>query len=342
LTGSEDKTAKLWDVASGVAFTLRHEGEVYAARYSPDGRTVVTGNRKPEGGPGQTWLWETASGKAIASLPHNDYVVAVAYSPDGRFLLTASNNNPAQVWDTATGKLTLTLRHDAGVSAVAYSPDGGTILTGGDDSTARLWEAATGKPLAILRHENVSTAVWGPGGRTVLTGGYDRTARLWDAATGKLLATLLHDYSVRAVACSSDGRTILTWSNIGQSHSDRNTIRLWELLPSAPDQPKQLQAWVHMQAGSWFDERGVLVPLSREQRLQTWEQLHQEGGDWRIPTSAPDWHSRQADAAEEGKDWFAALFHLKRLRALQPGNGDLLRRMEAAHLHLGQKGTDQR
>jgi hypothetical protein len=45
LTGSVDKTARLWDVASGQAKgpPLRHDGVVYAVAMSADGRTALTG-----------------------------------------------------------------------------------------------------------------------------------------------------------------------------------------------------------------------------------------------------------------------------------------------------------
>ena len=43
VTASSDKTARLWDAASGKELQrLTHEDAVDAASFSPDGRTVVT------------------------------------------------------------------------------------------------------------------------------------------------------------------------------------------------------------------------------------------------------------------------------------------------------------
>ena len=46
VTGSNDKTARLWDTATGnpVATLAGHDGSVIAVAFSPDGKLVVTGS----------------------------------------------------------------------------------------------------------------------------------------------------------------------------------------------------------------------------------------------------------------------------------------------------------
>ncbi|WP_044149444.1 WD40 repeat domain-containing protein, partial [Singulisphaera acidiphila] len=46
LTGSHDRTGRLWEVASGqpVGAPLYHQGPVVAVAFSPDGKTVLTGS----------------------------------------------------------------------------------------------------------------------------------------------------------------------------------------------------------------------------------------------------------------------------------------------------------
>ena len=92
-------------------------------------------------GDNTAWLWEAATGKAVATLSgHTDRVSAVAFSPDGSRVLTGSWDNTARLWDAATGKPVAALSgHTADVEAVAFSPDGARVLTGSADKTARLW-----------------------------------------------------------------------------------------------------------------------------------------------------------------------------------------------------------
>jgi WD40 repeat protein/serine/threonine protein kinase len=237
LTGSDDKTARLWDAASGrLLAELQHGDAVWAAAFSPDGRTVLTGSDD-----NTARLWDTASGKPVGEpLRHKGWVRAVAFSPDGRTALTGDYSGTGRLWDTASGGLLAELPQGDAVWAVAFSPDGRTVCTAGVNKTARLWDAATHKPLAELPHGGgVRVAVFSPDGRMLLTGGDDEMARVWDAATGKPIGQPVpHVGFVLAAAFRPDGRTVLTGSG------DR-TARLWDAATGKPiGQPLRHGEWL--------------------------------------------------------------------------------------------------
>src|SRR5262249_33923215 len=87
----------LWRLNQPVGTVLRgHEGEVYAAAFSPDGRTLVTGGQD-----GFLLVWDVAARmKITAWRAHDDCVNTVSFSRDGRLLVTASCDESIKLWET--------------------------------------------------------------------------------------------------------------------------------------------------------------------------------------------------------------------------------------------------
>ena len=138
LTASDDKTARVWDPASGreLAVLKGHAGTVYSATWSPNGSRILTASRDLT-----ARVWDPVSGRELAVLNgHEFFVNSAVWSPDGSRILTASWDNTARVWDPASGReLTVLKGHSGAVRSAVWSPDGSRILTAGDDKTARIW-----------------------------------------------------------------------------------------------------------------------------------------------------------------------------------------------------------
>ncbi len=225
-SGGEDRTVRVWDVASGQE-RLRLEGhseEVLAVAFSADGRLLLSG-----GADRTLRLWDLASGKELRRLQgHTDAVRAVAFSRDGRRALSGGADRTLRLWDVAAGKELACLGGHAGaVRAVAFSPDGRLALSGGADHSVRLWDVAKGAELR--RFEGHTAAVhavaFSPDGKRAVSGGDDKVARLWDVARGKELRRFTgHANAIIAVACTAAGQ-VLTGSSRYQT-ADR-VVRRW-------------------------------------------------------------------------------------------------------------------
>jgi len=209
LTASWDKTAKLWDAATGKLIAVfPHQGTVNTAVFSPDGSRILTASADHS-----AKLWEAASGKLLALFTHADEVNGAAFRPDGIQVITGSSDKTAKLWDAGSGRLILAFEHPANVYHVVFSPDGERILTACKDRSARLWNVASGTQIASFAHQDaVYDVAFSPDGTQVLTASADKTAKLWDATSGHLIESFAHQGLVPAAMFSPDGARILTAS----------------------------------------------------------------------------------------------------------------------------------
>ena len=148
-----------------------HEGAVFSAAFSPDGKRIVTAS-----GDKTARLWDAATGKQIGAplVGHEDAVCSAAFSPDGKRIVTASLDKTARLWDAATGKQigAPLVGHEGAVLSAAFSPDGKRIVTASVDKTARLWDAETGEQIGapLVGHEDaVTSAAFSPDGKRIVT-----------------------------------------------------------------------------------------------------------------------------------------------------------------------------
>ena len=215
-TASQDKTAKVWDAATGeLLLTLTgHTESVNGIVYSPDGKRIATSSDDHT-----AKVWDAATGEELLTLSgHTDWVYRIAFNPDGTRLATASNDKTAKVWDAGTGEELLTFSgHGDIVFDVAFSPDGKRLATSSwdgneNDGNVRVWDAISGMELFTLPVENgggLRGVAFSPDGTRVAVTSYNLPGgKMWDAGTGEVLLSAFPDYrdSVLDIAFSLDGK----------------------------------------------------------------------------------------------------------------------------------------
>jgi WD40 repeat protein len=97
MTGSEDKTLKLWSAAAPFSCTANlsdHEDEVVSCAWSSDGRTIAS-----VGHDNTTKLWDVATMNCCATLDQPELVRSCSWSPDGRTLATGCDDGSVTLWD---------------------------------------------------------------------------------------------------------------------------------------------------------------------------------------------------------------------------------------------------
>jgi hypothetical protein len=132
LSGSYDKTVRLWEVSSGRSLrSLKgHREAVCSVAWSPDGRLALSGSAI---GDSTLRLWDVSTGRCLRTFTeHRSGVKSVAWSPDGRFALSGSGDGPPWLWEVSSGRWlrSFEARSQHDVTSVAWSPNGRFALSG--------------------------------------------------------------------------------------------------------------------------------------------------------------------------------------------------------------------
>ncbi|SPE61404.1 putative WD40 repeat-containing protein [Verrucomicrobia bacterium] len=270
------------------SFSLKHEGWVVSAQFSPDGKRIVTASEDHA-----ARVWDGQTGQPVTEpLGHGDSVNFAQFSPDGRRIVTASANGTARVWDAQTGEpLTGAMKHTSAVNTAQFSPDGQRVVTASSDHTARVWDARTGQALtgAIRHSAAVNMAQFSPDGRRILTASDDSTARIWDAQTGQALTEpLKHTNQVNTAQFSPDGQRVVTASK-------DTTARVWDAQTGQPlTDPLKHEDWVN--SAQFSPDGRRVVSASMDHTARIWDA--QTGR----PLSSTLQHGRAVNAARFSPD----------------------------------------
>ncbi len=238
----------IYDIESGKALDLFPMYGVSCLAFSPDGKTLVCGNKRHH-----LTLWDMTTGEPLHTF-NSDYqyeVYSVAFNPDGKTLVSGHDYGLICLFDTETGKSSryffniwgeegslLVPYHVGKIRGLAYSPDGKTLVSicDGDSDAVHLWEATTGKYIRLLysvggEMDSVESISFSPDGHTLAIGFATGWIGLWDTmktdATPKYFDDQdQHRWDVFSLAFSPDGNML---ASCGRDSNRDNTVRLWDM-----------------------------------------------------------------------------------------------------------------
>ena len=226
LSGSKDKTVKLWDIATGreIRTFKGHSDVVSSARFIPDGRHVVS----------SSWdksirLWDIATGLEVrVSEEHGYKVHAMVISRNGKYALSGSEDRSLILWHLPSCRVAKRFGGSGLASEVTrhtsrHSSKIRDRIALNVQAIAKLPGKSRWKPYASGHMESVISVQLSRTGNYALSGSQDFTMRLWDISTGDAVKVFrLPFVEFLAVALSPDGKYALS----GNSDS---VLRLWKI-----------------------------------------------------------------------------------------------------------------
>ena len=259
VTGSEDKTIRVWELQTGRLLRVIRppigegdEGSFPAVALSPDGRTIAASMYGP---PGQPTLdfFDLPSGKLIRHmLDLKDIAHQLAYSPDGKYLAATLYTGELRLYETRNYTLAAS---DSDCTDESYGVTFDAIdrlVTTCNDGYLRMYGVTRDSSLQLMAKGKTpngkhpySVAI-SPNTMEVAAG-YDDVARV-DVFSGRDLSPLfspnvsdLIGAALESVAWSSDGQTLYAGGRWWLNTADH--IRAWSNggrgpsrdIPAAPD-----------------------------------------------------------------------------------------------------------
>lgn len=205
--------------------------------FSPDGKTVVCADVN-----GKVFLYETASGMAITSIPSPDRfaVWTVSVNSTGTMIAGGTGRNyhyddgSVFVWSAGTGHPVIASKKDpdgGAIEDVAFSPVNSQVLAWSDNKgMVDIWNLASGastslRVFAATSGEFINGLAFSRDGTRLAGAGRDGGAYVWTVATGRPLGGPRYganSQGLNGVAFSPDGSLLAAADSNG-------TIYLWDL-----------------------------------------------------------------------------------------------------------------
>ncbi len=203
-TASDDRTIRLWDMATGEARVLTgHTDEVWGVRFSPRGDLLASGGKDAT-----ARIWDLKTGASRVLTGHDLGVERLLFSGDGSSLATRDARGGLWLWSVETGAGRRITASSGRSESMALSPDGETIAFDAEKHLV-LVSTATGAIKRLPGQTAPAHAIkYLPGGSAVVTGDTAGAIRFWDLKTGSMKKLPGHAGRIAEIEVSPDGATL--------------------------------------------------------------------------------------------------------------------------------------
>ncbi|VUC21069.1 unnamed protein product [Clonostachys rosea] len=240
ISGSQDQTVRVWNLADGTCGnTLRFDpttqGFVNRMVLSPGRDLIASSSSSASGNDHMIQLWRITDGSLFQQLEADTADIwCITFSPDGGFVASVCGDSTIWLWRTNDGSCIQVFKgHMDMITTIAFSPDGAHIASASWDDSIRLWHTASDGCIPDLsreRHYSFGSyeansglpMVLSPDDATLALANDEDTIRLWRTADGACYQQLKPDGGrICSLAFSHDGKLIASGSY--------NGIHVWDV-----------------------------------------------------------------------------------------------------------------
>jgi WD40 repeat protein/tRNA A-37 threonylcarbamoyl transferase component Bud32 len=311
---SDDRTVKIWNTKNWhlIHSLNSHHDKVLSIAFSPDGNFFVTSDIK-----GAICVSNAESGETIKRWEEPlGGVGFVLFSKDGRYIFSTNEHNSINVWDSSSGILIGSfIGHTGIIFSIDLSPDGKRLVSGSFDGTVKVWSTESKNLILSLNGHigQVRCVRFSKDGNKIASLGKDGFLVVWDANVPNELSSVNLNNNPLVNATFGDKNNIYCKDSLGFNYvcdldfMDIEKSNFYPLADNKFTPDKKLQ--IEMQ-----DYRVDLINNLLLQNRLSKDKLKLQS--WAKPDS--NWHKNQADISEKNNYWFAAAFHLKKLKEINP------------------------
>lgn len=246
LTGSFDRSIRLWDAQNGkekqlFAGNAGHQNQVLSLSVNPKGSLFVSG-----GADNAARIWDLTPPPAppkdksppkpatSRSLGHPNLVDAVSLQPQGTLLATGCHDGQLRIWDVAKGQQLKQIQLRAtppstAIYSLVWTPDGKSVIAAGLDQRIQVYDPTSGNQIREFKDDRAAlpfllasscggaAGMYGVAPALRLAGQYHSASKLLQ---DKVLVRA-HPDAIFCLALSPDGKLLAS------AGSDA-VIKLWE------------------------------------------------------------------------------------------------------------------
>ena len=212
VSGSSDGTVRVWNMQGEQLEVWKHKGAVVSVCVTKDGKTV-SGSWD-----GTVRVWNMQGNEPVVFRGHEDVVSSLCVTNNGE-IVSGSCDGTVRVWNMQGNEAVVFRGHGHAVSSVCVMKGGKIVSSVSDDTTARMWNMK-GNELAVFRHEGVFPVCVTKEGK-VVSGALFGTMGVWDMQGNQLAICRGHTDRVNSVCVTKDGKLV--------SGSGDNTVCVWDI-----------------------------------------------------------------------------------------------------------------